>query len=83
MKKIQTIIYGCFVLVGILSNAAGAGDTGEITLETMTVTAQKQEENIQDVPMAITAFSAQGIEDAKIESVSDLADFVPNFIIFQ
>ena len=52
------------------------------TLETITVTAQKQEENIQDVPMGITAFTAQGIDDAKIESLSDLADFVPNLTIF-
>ncbi|MDX9963965.1 TonB-dependent receptor domain-containing protein [Desulfobacter postgatei] len=51
-------------------------------LETITVTAQKQEENIQDVPMGITAFTAQGIEDAKIESVSDLADFIPSLMIF-
>ncbi|MGD9826108.1 TonB-dependent receptor [Desulfobacter sp.] len=52
------------------------------TLETITVTAQKQEENIQDVPMAVTAFTAQGIEDAKIESISDLAGFVPSLAVF-
>ncbi|WP_287038041.1 TonB-dependent receptor, partial [Desulfobacter sp.] len=52
------------------------------TIETITVTAQKQEENIQDVSMGITAFTAQGIEDAKIESLSDLADLVPSLMIF-
>ena len=52
------------------------------SLEPMTVTAQKTEENVQDVPMGITAFTAQGVEDRKIESVTDLADFVPNFMIF-
>ncbi|WP_020588048.1 TonB-dependent receptor [Desulfobacter curvatus] len=52
------------------------------TLETITVTAQKQEENIQDVSMGITAFSAQGVEDAKIESLSDLADLVPSLMVF-
>nr|WP_320191212.1 TonB-dependent receptor [uncultured Desulfobacter sp.] len=51
------------------------------TLETITVTAQKQEENIQDVPMGITAFTAQGIEDAKIESISDLAELVPSLML--
>ena len=51
------------------------------TLETITVTAQKQEENIQDVPMGITAFTAQGIEDAKIESISELADLVPSLML--
>ncbi|WP_320043712.1 TonB-dependent receptor domain-containing protein [uncultured Desulfobacter sp.] len=54
----------------------------ETTIETITVTAQKQEENIQDVPVGITALTAQEIEDKKIESVENLADFVPNFMVF-
>lgn len=52
------------------------------TLETITVTAQKQEQNIQDVSMGITAFTTRGIEDAKIESLPDLADLVPSLMIF-
>ena len=52
------------------------------TLETMTVTAQKHEQSVQDVPMGITAFTNQGIEDAKIESISDLADLVPSLMVF-
>ena len=55
---------------------------GEYKLETMTVTAQKQEENVQEVPVSITVFNEQDIEDMKIESVRDIADFVPNLMIF-
>ena len=55
----------------------------EYELETMTVTAQKQEENIQEVPVSITVFNEQDIEDKKIESVRDMADFVPNLMIYQ
>jgi len=54
----------------------------EYELETMTVTAQKQEENVQEVPVSITVFGEQDIEDKKIESVRELADFVPNLMIF-
>ena len=54
----------------------------EMNLQEVTVTAQKQEQNIQDVPMGITAFTSQGIEDAKIESLSDLADLVPSLMVF-
>ena len=54
----------------------------EYELETMTVTAQKQEENVQEVPVSITVFSEQDIEDKKIESVREIADFVPNLMIF-
>ena len=55
---------------------------GEYELGTITVTAQKQEENVQEVPMSITIFGEQDIEDKKIESVWEIADFVPNLMFF-
>ena len=55
---------------------------GEYGLGTMTVTAQKQEENVQEVPLSITVFDSLDIEDKKIESVRDIADFVPNLMIY-
>ncbi|MGI9361692.1 MAG: TonB-dependent receptor [Parasphingorhabdus sp.] len=42
------------------------------------VTAQKQEEAIQDVPIAISAFSADMLDAYKIESGSELLRAVPN-----
>ena len=54
----------------------------EYKLEPITVTAQKQEENVQEVPVGITVFNEQDIEDKKIESVQEIADFVPNLMIF-
>jgi outer membrane receptor protein involved in Fe transport len=54
----------------------------EYKLEPMTVTAQKQEENVQEVPVSITVFDSLDIEDKKIESVREIADFVPNLMIF-
>jgi iron complex outermembrane receptor protein len=56
---------------------------GEYELGTMTVTAQKQEENVQEVPVSITVFDSLDIEDKKIESIRDMADFVPNLTIYQ
>lgn len=58
--------------------------TGEfVTLETITVTAQKQEENVQEVPMSVSVMTDLDVEDRKIESVRDIADHVPNLLIFQ
>ena len=54
----------------------------EHELRTMTVTAQKQEENVQEVPLSISVFTELDIEDRKIESVQEIADFVPNLMIF-
>ena len=43
------------------------------------VTAQKQPENLQDVPISITTFSQEEIEDARIDSFRDVAANTPNF----
>ncbi len=51
-------------------------------LGTITVTAQKQEENVQDVSSSIIVLDAMDIEDKKIESVAEIIDFVPNMMTF-
>lgn len=51
---------------------------GEHELGTMTVTAQKREENIQNVPMSISVFSDIQVEDADIRDTIDLTRFIPN-----
>ena len=50
----------------------------EYELETMTVTAEKRKENIQEVPAAISAFTEITLEDADIDDVDDLVEFIPN-----
>lgn len=42
------------------------------------VTAQKREESIRNVPIAVSAFSAQTLDDKKIEGGSELLRAVPN-----
>ena len=54
-----------------------------VEIEQMVVTAQKREENIQDVPVSITALSEVQIEDARIESTSEIHTFIPNFTSFK
>ncbi len=74
-------IAGILMVCGI-AVSAGAEEQKDVTLETITVTAQKQEESVQDVPMGITVLTNQDIEDKNIKSISEIADFVPNFMIF-
>ncbi len=50
-----------------------------LQLEEIVVTARKTEENLQDVPISITAFTAESIEQAGIESVVDVASQTPGF----
>ena len=54
----------------------------EKNLEEITVTAQKREENIQEVPLALSVFDEVAIEDSQIESVQDIAPYTPNFMMF-
>jgi outer membrane receptor protein involved in Fe transport len=42
------------------------------------VTAQKKEERIIDVPIAMSAFSAEALDDYKMEGGSELLRAVPN-----
>ena len=46
-------------------------------LETVTVTAQKREEKLQDVPIAITAMNKQQLQARGIENVADLSALAP------
>ncbi|MCB1676923.1 MAG: Plug domain-containing protein [Halioglobus sp.] len=56
----------------VFSNCASA------QLEEVIVSAQKVEQSLQDVPVAITAFNEGAIRDLGIESFNDLGEFVPN-----
>jgi iron complex outermembrane receptor protein len=47
-------------------------------LEEVIVTAQKREQNLQDVPMAITALGRELLEDNEITNIQDLTKLVPS-----
>jgi iron complex outermembrane receptor protein len=67
--------------VAPLSPCRAAEDSSSIQetkLESITVTAQKREEDVQDVTASITVLSDVAIEDARIESTKDIWQYVPN-----
>lgn len=53
-------------------------DTQPDRLSEILVTAQRRSENIQDVPVAVTAFSNQQLVDRQIDNVVDIMTTVPN-----
>jgi len=60
------------------SGAAGDGaDSG--TVQALIVTAQKREENIQDVPIAMSAFTQEDLTRSQVAGGPDLMTQVPNF----
>ncbi|MCY4256076.1 MAG: TonB-dependent receptor [Gammaproteobacteria bacterium] len=51
----------------------------EGSLEEIVVTARKVEENLRDIPIAVTAFTEQSMEEQGISSLQDIADSTPGF----
>ncbi|KLT66026.1 TonB-dependent receptor [Pedobacter sp. BMA] len=47
-------------------------------LDDVTVSAQKRDERLLEIPIAITAFSASKVNDFRIQNLKDLATVVPN-----
>ena len=60
--------------------AASAGEK-PVELPTVVVSAQKREENVQEVPMSITVLSGQTLEDASIEETKDIGRLSPNVYV--
>jgi iron complex outermembrane receptor protein len=67
-----------FVIMADAGPQSGSAAGGGAEVEALIVTAQKKEENIQDVPIAISAFSAQALDEQKIEGGFDLLKAIPN-----
>ena len=65
-----------FPMTAQAQSATGQGESS-LTLEELVVTARKVEESIQDVPVAITAFSKKKIRELSIEELDDVALLTP------
>lgn len=62
--------------------AVQEGDSREeYELETMTVTVQKQEEDVQKVPGNVTAFDGFVMEDLGVDNIDELTELTPNINI--
>ena len=62
----------------LVSVAIAQENTAENVFEEVIVTATKRESSIYDVPVAISAFTADSIEKQGITSLTDIGKFVPN-----
>ena len=67
-------------LLATLPIAVNAQEAATSALEEVIVTAQKRAQNLQDIPIAVTAFSAADIERQNFSNIAQLADFTPNVI---
>ena len=74
------LIYSAMV-PGLASAAESAKQTAQagLGIEEITVTARRREENIQSVPISITAFSAEDLREKNITTSRELAALTPTY----
>lgn len=85
-KSFASLVAGCVALIAtapVMAQTTAAPpsppppENTSATLETVVVTAQKREQNLQDVPSAVTAITAHQLENRGIEDISDLSAVAP------
>jgi len=64
----------CAAALGLMA-VNNAGAQGASGIDEIIVTARKREESLQDVPLAVTAFSAEDFERRRIDDLNDIAAF--------
>lgn len=60
---------------------AAAPSRADDALQEIVVTAQRRAENAQDVPVAISAFSARDLERVGVRQAGDITTIVPNLVL--
>lgn len=63
-------------------NTTDTASTQAQALDRITVTARKREETLQDVPVAVTAFTPESLEKLNVQDLSDLGTQVPNMTVY-
>ena len=53
-------------------------DDNSVLTDDIVVTAQRREQNVQDVPISITAIGGQAIKELNIQDAQRIVDFIPN-----
>ncbi|MYK28367.1 MAG: TonB-dependent receptor plug domain-containing protein, partial [Gammaproteobacteria bacterium] len=69
------------IALSAVAQDAGSGEGAESAsgiIEELLVTARRREENVQEVPIPVTALSGQDLKDRAADEVRDLMRITPN-----
>lgn len=81
----RCLIAASFIsLAGLTSRPVGAQDrlnADQVNPVDIVVTARRVEETLQSVPVAVTALTAQSLEQRRVRDVTDLSQYVPNLTL--
>ena len=59
---------------------AAPASAQDFAVEEIVVTSRKREENLFEIPISVTNFSAEQLQAANIGNVKDLSDYTPGFV---
>ena len=65
-----------------LNAAPPAQQVNQSQVQEVVITAQRREENLQKVPLAVSAFSATALDQRVVQNSTQLLEFVPNVVAF-
>ena len=65
--------------IGVALTLSSAGLLAQPQIEEIMVTAQKREQSLQDVPVAVSAFTGNFIAETRIGDIRGLVDLTPGF----
>jgi outer membrane receptor protein involved in Fe transport len=70
------------VLAGLsVASVAQAQEADTLTVDSIVVTAQKREQNLQDVPVVVTAVGAKLLQDTGVKDIKDLTILTPGLTV--
>ena len=74
----RPVLWHVLLASSMLTGVGPAFAQDSNTIETVVVTAEKREENLQRVPMAIQAFSSQKLDDLNLTTFSQYVQYMPS-----
>ena len=75
--KYSVLISASAIALSLVATSAAAQTEPDTDNAEITVTARKRSETINDIPISITAISAEDLEKQSIRSIRDLANNTP------
>jgi iron complex outermembrane receptor protein len=87
LAPIHRVVVATVAMISAVVNTAAAQAVGSAAnssgLDEIVVTAQKRSENVQSIPLAVTALRAGDLQDRGLTDIADIAPLVPNLNVTQ
>lgn len=80
LRTVVAILLGSSAPAWAQATTAGPDEAPESGLSDIVVTAQRREQSLQDVPVAVSAFTAGDLAAKQIETTLDIPRLVPNMV---